>query len=93
VEINLEDILPGCPQPCCEAAAIFFLDRSGGPTACRQLDPDEATMLMARDLIFDTSEVMAMHQETWMKLAQKGAFTLRYGEDLDSVVETLECHV
>ena len=90
VEIDLDGILPGCPQPCCVPAALLFLDRSGGSPICRALDPGEATKLMARDLIFDAREVMEIHQETWMKLAEKGSYTLRYGEDLDSVVETLE---
>jgi len=90
VEIELEEILPGCAQPCCEPVALFFLNRSSGPTACQRLDSHEAVELISRDLISDSPEVIEMHCRAWAKLASKGSYILRYGQDLDSVIGKLE---
>jgi hypothetical protein len=90
VEIELDDILPGCPQSCCEPAALFFLNRSNGSTECQPLDPVRAVELISRDLISDLPEVMEKHSRAWTNLASRGAYTLHYGEDLDSAIEILE---
>ena len=89
IEIDTEKILPGCFQPCCEPAALLFLDRSGATCSCDELDPAEAVKLLARDLISDAPETMEMHRRMWIELAGKGSYLLRYGEDLDSVIERL----
>ncbi len=90
VEIELEKVLPGCAQPCCEPVALFFLNRSSGPTECRRLDSREAVELISRDLISDLPEVIEKHCRAWTKLASKGSYILRYGQDLDSVISKLE---
>jgi hypothetical protein len=90
LEIDTGEISPACPKPCCEPAALFFLDRRAGPCSYRPLDPVDAVKLLARDLIQDEPEVMRTHCRTWLELAARGSYLLRYGEDLESVVHTLE---
>ncbi len=90
VEIELADVLPGCPQTCCEPAALFFLNRSTGSAECQPLDPDKAVELISRDLISDAPDVMEMHFRAWANLASRGAYILHYGENLDSAIEILE---
>ncbi len=90
MEFDTGEISPTCPKPCCEPAALFFLDRCAGPCSYRRLDPAEAVKLLARDLIQDSPEVMRTHCRTWLEFAARGSYLLRYGEDLESVVRTLE---
>lgn len=90
VEFDLEEILPGCAQPYCEPVALFFLNRSSGPTECRRLEANEALDLICRELISDSQDVMGMHRRAWTKLASKGSYMLRYGRDLDTVVGKIE---
>ena len=95
LEIEVEEFLPDRLQVVCEPAAVFFLDRSGHSTTCEALNPREAVELLARDMIYDLPEVMEKHRRSWLQLAQRGSYVLRYGEDLDSVVDLLEsfvCH-
>jgi hypothetical protein len=90
VEIEVEEFLPARTQVRCKPAALFFLDRTGGPAACDRLEPDEAVKLLARDLIYDAPETMEKHSRAWLRAAQKGSYVLHYGEDFDSVIHLLE---
>ncbi len=90
VEIDLEDLFPGCLQPSCVPVGLFFLNRSAGGFSCNEMDPHEAVRLLSRDLISDIPEAMEKHHRMWIKLAQKGSYILQYGEDLESVIQKLE---
>lgn len=90
VEIEVEDFLHARTRVRCKPAALFFLDRTGGPATCEPLEPGSAAMLLAQDLIYDLPEVMEKHRRVWMRVAQTGSYVLHYGEDLDSVIHLLE---
>ncbi len=91
IEIDVENLFPSQARVRCRPAGLFFPDRSrSGPAACEPLEPDKAVELLARDLIQDEQPVLEKHVRSWYELARKGSYFLRYGEDLDSVVELLE---
>ncbi len=90
LELDTGLISPSCPIPSCKPRALLFLNRSGETCSCRTLDGSEAIKLLARDLIFDAYDVMEKHVESWMQLASRGAYELRYGEDIEAAVDLLE---
>jgi hypothetical protein len=90
IQIDLEEFLPDRVQTCCEPSAVFFLDRTSSHPECEELPPEEAARLLARDLIYDSPEVMERHCRTWLHLARRGSYVLRYGNDWDSAIRLLE---
>ncbi len=88
-EVELEEYLPGRVQTHCRPVALFFLDRRAGPVRCEALDPDRAVQRLAGDLLQDQRDVMQKHRLMWARLAEQGAYVLRYNEDLDSAVSVL----
>jgi hypothetical protein len=90
VEFDVEDILPGQAEVCCRPAALFFLERTSGPTSYEKLEPGEAVRLLTRDLIHDSPAVMKKHLHMWTALASRGSYRLFCSEDLHAVVELLE---
>ncbi len=88
--ISVEDVLPGRTQTHCVPAGLFFLSRSAAGSSCESLRPDAAVDILSRDLVYDQLEVMEKHRRTWLRLAQRGSYILRYGKDLDSTVRFLE---
>ncbi len=90
IEIELDKLMPDRTQMRCEPAGLFFLERSADPPVCDALKPERAVNLLARDLICDIPEVMQRHRRAWLRLAQRGAYRLRYGGDLDSVIDLLQ---
>jgi hypothetical protein len=90
IEIEVEELLPGRTQTSCEPAALFFLNRSAGRAECSVFPPEKAAERMARDMIFDSPEIMERHHQAWFQLALRGSYILRCGEDLDSIIRLLE---
>lgn len=90
VEVDVEELMPGTARPRCKAEAIFFLERASGPAGYYALESQEAIRLLSRDLVFDQPEVLERHQRHWLKVVGRGAYVLRYGEDLEAVVQLLE---
>ena len=90
VEIDVQELLPGHTQACCDPAALFFLERSSGRVACEPLEPGDALKLLERELVYDPPEVIERHRRAWTALAARGSFTLHCSEDLDAVVDLLE---
>ncbi len=90
LEIELDEFIPHRTQMRCEPAGLFFLERSTDPPVCNAVEAETAANLLARDLIHDAPQVMQRHRRAWLQLAQRGAYRLRYGENLDSVIDLLQ---
>jgi hypothetical protein len=90
LEIDLDGIRPGHTRTRCRPKAVFFLERSAGRSTYQALEPHLAIKLLARDLVHDNPEALKRHERFWLELVRQGAYTLRFGEDLDAAVDMLE---
>jgi len=90
VEIDVPELLPGTAQASCVPRALFFLKRSSTRARCEPLGADEALGLLARELVYDTPEVIERHRRAWAALVIRGSYALHWEGAPEAAVDLLE---
>ena len=90
LEVDVQRWFPGSALVSCQPAALFFVERDHGTeNRIRPLGEEQTMRRLSQDIVLDEARVIARHQKVLQKLANIGAYELRYSGSPSVAVELI----